>query len=344
MFLFLNLVTTFFDYFGIILEPTTCINSRIVISNENFYILTCSFIQIAESNYGGAIYFSSTILKLLIEECIFDFCITSNGYGGAIYLSVSSSGTLIINKVCGNSCMSSSYYPFGQIVYPSNSFVNTSFLSISRSISATSYHVFCIENGKINQKGFNSSLNNIDQTSGFTFNNPSYSTVSFSTISNNTESGYLTIYLHGGSGPVYFSYTNIINNRHKSISGGNYAHILWNYITFTSFDNCFFYLNTIRNLFCIGSGTVQVSNSWSDQFDLTGPTYINTHNEITLINNNEHYKTGNCFANNPIYIIPIQTSFSISLPRTYPENGCNTILKNNYKNSNLILVLQFIFF
>ena len=333
-------VSTFFDYFGIDLSSSTCINSQITISNANFYIFHCFFLSLSGNSNGGALYCSSSNLNILIEECIFESCILTSGYGGAFYISITTNGKFIINKVCGTLCMSPSYIPFGYINYPTNSIINTTYLSISKSISSSSTHLFVIENSKINQKGFNTSFNDLYTVSGFTFNNPSLSNISYSTISNNKEIGYLTIYFHGGSGPVYFSYTNIINNFHLNL-GGQYSQILWNHITFTSFDYCNFYLNTIKNLFNIYSGTVQVSNSWSDQFDLTGPTYINTNNGITLINNNLHYQTAKCFANNPISLIP---SFIISLPRTYPENGCFTFLKNNLKISNLIFKIKFLIF
>ena len=102
------LKSSFFDFYSLNTEPEPC-NSKYLIAPSNFYIKNCFFKTIScFSSNERVIYFNEISSNCLIEESIFSEC-CGNGYGGAIYYScLNYQNNIILNKVCGNSCFSSS--------------------------------------------------------------------------------------------------------------------------------------------------------------------------------------------------------------------------------------------
>ena len=99
------------------------VRNRFLVNFDRIYVLSCQFNIVEESDTGGAICFTSLsdTSKLLIEQCIFDNCHTSNARGGAIFMARSTSsgsGSCVINKCCSNNCSSNnSGSSYGQFIF-----------------------------------------------------------------------------------------------------------------------------------------------------------------------------------------------------------------------------------
>ena len=87
MFHLLSLKTTFEDVYGLGYSPqeytgTEYTQRKDVSGNENVYVHDCVFRNISSSEDGGALYCSSIVHKLLVEQSSFISCITSYTFEG----------------------------------------------------------------------------------------------------------------------------------------------------------------------------------------------------------------------------------------------------------------------
>ena len=73
-------------------------------SYSDVYIHNSMFRDFTYNGYGGAI--SCTSTRLLIEDSSFISCTTSSLRGGAIYYTSTSSGKVLLNRICAYSCYS----------------------------------------------------------------------------------------------------------------------------------------------------------------------------------------------------------------------------------------------
>ena len=108
MFNLIALKTTFEDVYGSDYSPQeytgTEYTGRIDVSgNESVYVHDCIFRDITSNAYGGALYCSSSVDRLLVEQSSFISCITSYTHGGGMY---SYSGQCVLSRICSFNCCS----------------------------------------------------------------------------------------------------------------------------------------------------------------------------------------------------------------------------------------------
>ena len=74
----LILLNSFFEFYSIILNPKTCPISNFIVDSGNHYFQNCIFSHFFNPSNGGALYLYRTTTNLLIEETIFETCISSS--------------------------------------------------------------------------------------------------------------------------------------------------------------------------------------------------------------------------------------------------------------------------
>jgi hypothetical protein len=123
---------TFDDVYGSGLNPTNYTSpeytdKRIDASSSNVYVHNCVFRSCTSSTHGGALYCSSNVLRLLVEQSSYISCTTTNSYGAGIYFCNTASGECILSKVCGFDCSSTKSGSTGQFcyIYTNNNNVNS---------------------------------------------------------------------------------------------------------------------------------------------------------------------------------------------------------------------------
>ena len=122
MFILVSFKTTFEDVYGSGCNPQeytgTEYTERINESSfENVSVRDCVFRNISSSENGGALYCSSSVHRLLVEQSSFISCITSYIYGGGIR---SNSRQCVLSRICAFNCCStnsSNSNSYGQFAY-----------------------------------------------------------------------------------------------------------------------------------------------------------------------------------------------------------------------------------
>ena len=192
-------------------------------SYENAYVHDCTFKKISGSGNGGVIYYSKNS-KLLVELCSFNTC-SSSYDGGAIYFNAE--GQCVLSSVCGVKCNTGSGRS-GQfcLVFVSkgpqykNQIIDSSVILTN----AKSYYQFSPLyhfRGNASVKGVNVSNNEVGEISGIHINNPSISSISFSSFRRNNATSYTCIKCSTGSNKHYITNTNIIENEQQTTTSSN---------------------------------------------------------------------------------------------------------------------------
>ena len=125
-------------------SPSITTTTRVSLTVENsFYFKNCLFNNLSSSSHGGAFYVSSSSddSKVLIEDTTFSEC-TSYYNGGGIYFY--NKGQIVLYKICGNKCKTSSTTYSGQISLTVTSLASSSiiphhYIILSSTINCGSY-------------------------------------------------------------------------------------------------------------------------------------------------------------------------------------------------------------
>jgi hypothetical protein len=160
--------TAWKDYFSGT-APTTTLNSqeytsRPTTSSTYVHVLDCLFRSITSTNYGGALYCSTSVAYLLVESTSFFSCKVSYGNGGAIYFYNTNNGQCVLYEVCGHDCCTTTsnsalfVYLFVKNDILSKNFVNYS--SITRCVNTNAWETLWLNNGKVFCPSINLSNNN----------------------------------------------------------------------------------------------------------------------------------------------------------------------------------------
>jgi len=195
--------------------------------------------------------YSDVSIKLEIDFCVFDNCNSGTDNGGAILFTSSSSGSILITKVCGYGCCSKN--GFGQFGYmnvkPSYS-NSASLLSVSRSspLHNTGYHsAICFYDGNQVINSINVSYCSPNYWSAIGFGYSKNSVFSYSHVFSTYTTGYLcVIYSYGGS----FN-TNNVNFVNNSQDSTLYGMITETWDSISSMVSCVFVANTNSNNRCL---------------------------------------------------------------------------------------------
>jgi hypothetical protein len=215
-------------------------------SDGGVYILNSLFNRCTSTSDGGALYCSKSVTYLLIESTSFFSCNTYTGYGGAIYFENTNNGQSVLYGVCCNDCCSTyirhSYGQFGYIQVGNNvlnkNYVNYSSISRCMNENSNSYYMLYLYNGKICCPSVNISLNKCYSYLGiycYSSAISSYVTLSYSTFTDNNITGYVCIYLGGGTNSkLEMKCCNVLRNTHPSGSWG----LFYIYGNMTIDDSC----------------------------------------------------------------------------------------------------------
>ena len=109
---------TFEDVYGPGSNPTNYtgqeFTERLTPTASDVYVYNCVFRYCSSSSNGGALYFSNSVYKLLIEQSSFISCRTDQKGGGIC----SYSRQCVLSRICGFNCSSTnSSSNYGQFTY-----------------------------------------------------------------------------------------------------------------------------------------------------------------------------------------------------------------------------------
>jgi hypothetical protein len=272
-------------------------------SSTNVFVLNCLFIGCTSTSYGGALACSGSVQRLLVESSSFFSCSTSSDYGGAIYFWNTNTGECVLNKVCGNDCISTyTSSSGGQVVFTyvkdsssNKNYVNYS--SFTRCINERkgSYYMVDLINGKICCPSVNSSMNKCQYHSGifcdaFAVSNTVTCSLSYSTIADNHAFGYTCIYFCRSTSKHEIKCCNILRNTQSPNTLGT-IYINGNLMIE---DSCILENNATYNFYASSSSTITVSNCTID----SDSYYGSFNKQITItksfINALNHVSTQNC--------------------------------------------------
>ena len=215
------------NFFGSELLQPTEISSSFIGSQQpsleqNYaWISKCYFHQMSSESTGGAISYSVTGGKFLVESSLFNNC-SARTNGGAIYLSF---GDCVINKVCGYQC-SAIYESFCDIYQSSETkeknFVHeSSIASCNASLQYTMHH----DKGYIEAVSLNLSHNQAKSHSAFacvpslTSDTNTYGTIiTYSSFTNNNATNQYCLYFsfYNSANNFLINNSNILSNPSKN--------------------------------------------------------------------------------------------------------------------------------
>ena len=246
--------------------------------NDNINISHCFFSRsMVFTGYGGIIYVNGGTYSMNANYSMFYNCSCSN-YGGAIYFSSTNSS---LRMICANRCSANS----GHFAYVGVSQTNyAEYLSVSNCSHTTSGDN-SIRFGFGDQRfdNTNSSMNNAETCSGVLIYVPTSFSSSFCTFSNNKVSKYFCIQIYSTTsttGTVSMSYANIVHN--NSPLGYGVVYFVGDISRNMIF--CIF-KNNSNYLFCLRKGSLQVSHSFiyhsESSFSISVAVSTGTNNSFT---------------------------------------------------------------
>jgi predicted outer membrane repeat protein len=282
---------TFDDVFGGGYNPKTYTtigyHQTLAPTASYVYVNDCVFSYCSSTTHGGAIYCSSSVYKLLVEQSTIISCRTSNQRGGGIsFYNTESRAECVFSKVCGFNCSSTnSGSSWGQFAdtYLNRDDANNKNQARDCSISHTSnegttpHYALCLEYGNILCTSVNLTNNECVHYSALACWSVVSSTsdtcyISYNSIVNNTANGGYSCILLGGYGSSQFINTcNILNNKQTS---SNYGIIYSNANVFIK-DSCIIGNNEGKCVFFISSTSykITISNSTLDDDMFTSVRY-----------------------------------------------------------------------
>ena len=279
--------------------------------NLNIDISLCFFSRISlYIGDGGVIYISGGSYSMNIDFSMFYNCVCSI-LGGAIFFDSTNSS---LRMICANSCSATNYL----FSYLRATQVNQAeYLSVTKCSHTTSkYYSIYIESGNQRIDNTNSSMNNAREVSGIFIYVPSSFTSSYCTFSNNKVSDGICIYFYTGTGTISMSNANIIHNNSPSwygvvsVEGAGLRNMMY----------CIF-LDNQNNLFCISSGSLEVSHSFIDHSGkFSTSKAVSTPNNNSFTNTNTYqlqfFNSLHCNADDPL---PQRTPDLTQTPMITPE-------------------------
>jgi len=306
--------------------------------DKNINISNCFFSRSSSySGNGGVIYVSASSCSMNVIYSIFYNCVCSEK-GGAIYFISSNS---FLRMICANRC--SATWP--HFAYLSAYQVNqVEYLSVSNCSHTTSgYHSIYLSSGDQRVDNTNSSMNNAEYVSGIHIYSPSSFTSSHCTFSNNKVSNWICIYFYSTSGTISMSYANIVYNNSPNnnvdgvvyVSGAGSRKMMY----------CIF-KNNQNTLFCVYSGSLEVSHSFIDHSEssFSNSISVSTSNNNSFTNRITYqlqfFNSIHCNADIPLpQRTPDQSQAPKSTPEVTPmntpeETPMNTAKKTPYRSND----------
>jgi hypothetical protein len=238
---------------------------------------------------------------LLVESSSFFSCKTSNLHGGAIY--ISGNGQCVLHKVCGYDCSSTntgSSSAQGQFAWitVNNAGSSKSYLSFSSIVrcvnqNSNSRFTVCYDNGKIYCPSINVSMNKCQLYSGIyidPYDDPNvFTSLTYSSLTDNTATGYICIYLESGNVKYELKSCNILRNTQGSL--GSYGTIYA--LQKTMIDDSCILENKATYIF-YASSTITLTNCTVDSISKTGNVIIQSTATKSFILALNHMSTRNC--------------------------------------------------
>jgi len=264
--------------------------SRITEEKDNLLVYDCFFEGLSQS----AIYYYGSTINLVVCDCMFYSCLSSLN-GGGIYFSCSNGG-IVLDRVCGFQCYStSSSSSYGQFcnTLTGDNIHEYHYVSI-RSCPSTGSSRYCslwIGNGNQKLYSVNQSMNSCYCVASFQSLFSQSLQSQFCTVSNNIAIDNQIINCHGGANRQ-IKYCNVVHNVSPQVG----IVFIWEGAACVM-DQCVFLSNT-GTLFNIGSGTLQIKNSFITH---SGTTTVNS---VILSNNTKaissysvsYFETNQCKA------------------------------------------------
>jgi hypothetical protein len=276
-------------------------NIGIYLNDTNVYVHDCIFRNCVSTYHGGAIFCSSNVNKLLIEQTSFISCKTLNSTGGAICFPIIHQ--CVLSKICAFNCSSTcNGYSSRQFAYIAalsnvNNKNHIKDSSIAHTLMESSYsaEIINLALGTIICQSDNISNNECSVISAISCRPAQYgsSTISYSSIVNNTAIEYACLYFDAYGGVGHYIYTcNILNNEQYSSQNGAIVVEVGSSIIKNS---CILRNNKEKVVFCKKSdGYIDVSNCTIDNDSYSGTVRINKTIEQTFFNPLSHIITEIC--------------------------------------------------
>ena len=268
MFLTYHRVLAWRDYFSTapdtILDPQKYQAQQTVNTNSE-YIANC-FFQGCTGEKGGAVFVSTSVSKLLIEDTTFSEC-KATALAGAVYYYANNGA--VISKTCFYKCNAQSSAPTCHIFIAKSNFVDKNYVKdCSASLTDSFYadYEIWLQYGEMLAESINSTNNKCSSYSGITMfqmNGADFSKCSlkFSCMEQNDDHRYVCIVYFGGQNAKYeMKNCNVIGN----------TQIEDNKATVHAEANLNIYNSIIVNNSCkysisVYSGTINVYNSYYDK-------------------------------------------------------------------------------
>jgi len=282
--------------------------------DKNINISNCFFSRYSSySGDGGVICVNVGSYSMNVNYSMFYNCVCSN-WGGAIYFSSSNS---YLRMICANSCSCGTH---GHFAYLSTSQVNqVEYLSVSNCSHTTDgRYSIRLDSGNQRVDNTNSSVNNVYQGSGINIESPSSFTSSQCTFSNNKVSHSICILFSSTSGTISMSYANIVHNNCPS---SNYGVVEVSGEGLRKMMYCIF-KNNQNTLFCVNQGSLEVSHSFIDHSgSFSTLTAVSTSNNNSFINTVTYqlqfFNDLHCNADIPLIQRSLEETLRETIGRTY---------------------------
>jgi hypothetical protein len=353
----------FSDVYGSNYNPTGYIRKeytgtqRLAPSMENVYVFDCFFYSCLNPSGGGAVYCSSSVYRLLIEDSSFISCKTSSAVGGAIYFCSTANGECALSRICGFDCSSTNTgtgWTYGQFArvetktdVKAKIHINDSSIAHTSKDSSSSEMVLNLFYGNILIPSSNLTNNEclyipVLYCSPVTSSEVETFCMSYSSIVNNTangRNGCLSIYQAISSQRI--DTCNIIDNKQTSTSGGT-IDISGNMLIR---DSCILGNNKGYKVFyqATSSCKITISNCTIDDDIFTASRYygsvtVNKNIERAFINALSHIATRICDSYFDSY-------GTLTMKQSTPTRKPRYLISCNYNRpmNDLISSMQFTF-
>ena len=244
-------------------------NHTQITSTLNSYVTEALFINLRspEKYYGGAIYYSyrssSDYSSFLIENSLFENCVSSYYYGGAIYCQ--SRGSFAINKCCSSHCHVDDDSCYAQFVHVNLNtlielfcIISDSSIIYSNPTCEESYNTIELIGSNFTTKSSNISFNTCNSVSGLScristikVGDPGIAIYNYLILANNTAN--LRFLLEYTGKNYYLRNTNIINN--IQVDWENYGIIGCSLSTNLTIEQCCIINNDVKYAVYVGIGS-----------------------------------------------------------------------------------------
>jgi len=360
--LWVALLSGFHDFFPVQQE---C-NKRYNTASDPYdsYFSDCFFTSIvANEGPGSTIYYSSAILRIVIERCVFYECKNSGAYDSGNIFFVSTSGEIVLSKICGSSCYTTNNARTGQFCHITSGpvqkrveFLLCSITQCSPNSTVGGYCSLYVGAGSQYYDKLNLSNNGAVRVSGLNSFNPFTYLMQYCNIVSNYASTYRVMYLQTGINTKISNFTNFVNNSSPHVS---YA-VIDASQTF-NFHSCVF----TNNGWILFSGQITLSKCFITHLEQNitygagvyfYPEGICNNNPFCMIQTYEiiHFSSAMCDAATPApTIIPTSPIFGeevtpcATIPnpptphRTYPPSPSQCIYDPSQQNSIQLAILLY---